>query len=179
MATLSVLIDELKWARCDNCGKKHRGDKLKPMADIDERLEAGSVVPAGECPSCGALCYVCDGPRPRGSARPFTAKEIQKQIISYFRHSAEHWAKAVPRDPVSLSQGRQFTVAERCNGVAFDILVLLDGRIGAYPAFDIYPAPHPDDKQACIELGQTYYDPETKVNDVLLHEMYFKGRKRR
>ncbi|MCV7247671.1 hypothetical protein H7J07_05460 [Mycobacterium koreense] len=29
-----------------------------PIPDLDERLEPGGVVPAGECPSCGALAYV-------------------------------------------------------------------------------------------------------------------------
>lgn len=168
MSTMNVLIDELEWARCDNCRKRWRGDKLKPMLDIEERLDpVDGTVPAGECPSCGALCYVCDGPRPKGTPRAFTAKEVQKQILAYFRDVAKYRATVNNGD----------TVEQRCMGVAFDILVFLDGHIGSFPAFDLYPAPHPNDKQHCIDTGRTYYDPKMKVNDVLLHEAFYKGRK--
>ena len=47
---------------CDNCGQRYdHEDQLKHVfPDIPgllERLEPGGVVPAGECPACGALAY--------------------------------------------------------------------------------------------------------------------------
>jgi hypothetical protein len=42
---------------CDNCENIWPYDRLEAIADLTERIEAGGVVPAGECPVCGALCY--------------------------------------------------------------------------------------------------------------------------
>ena len=45
--------------QCDNCGWKGK-PKINAFADIPnlfERLDPGGVVPSGECPECGALCY--------------------------------------------------------------------------------------------------------------------------
>jgi hypothetical protein len=43
--------------KCDNCGKQWTANALKEIRDLNLRVEAGGVVPAGECPECGALCY--------------------------------------------------------------------------------------------------------------------------
>jgi hypothetical protein len=42
---------------CDNCGKVWPADKLGGIEDLTQRIEPGGVVPSGECPECGALCY--------------------------------------------------------------------------------------------------------------------------
>jgi len=47
---------------CDNCGQRYdHEDQLKhvfpDIPDLAQRLEPGGVVPAGECPACGALAY--------------------------------------------------------------------------------------------------------------------------
>jgi len=44
--------------RCDNCGKLHSDETLVlPIKDIFQRVEAGGVMPSGECSDCGSLCY--------------------------------------------------------------------------------------------------------------------------
>lgn len=46
--------------KCDDCGKVWSEDVVKSLAEIDrlwDRIDPGGVVPAGECPECGALCY--------------------------------------------------------------------------------------------------------------------------
>ena len=43
--------------QCDNCSKTFDAKKLLDIQDLFERVEGGSIVPSGECPSCGALCY--------------------------------------------------------------------------------------------------------------------------
>jgi len=53
--------------RCDNCWAFFKGtDKLaRVFPDIPEllsRIEPGGVVPAGECPDCGALVYPLNAP---------------------------------------------------------------------------------------------------------------------
>jgi len=50
---LDVKVD----CKCDDCGMRVPPDDLKPIHDLFDRLSAGGVVPAGECPNCGALCY--------------------------------------------------------------------------------------------------------------------------
>ena len=42
---------------CDGCGKTWNADKLLDFEDLMQRIEPGGMVPSGECPSCGALCY--------------------------------------------------------------------------------------------------------------------------
>lgn len=42
---------------CDNCNLVHKATALKGIDSFLERLEPGGVVPSGECPDCGALCY--------------------------------------------------------------------------------------------------------------------------
>lgn len=46
-------------SECGNC--KWSGEPLIKLEDIPylfQRIEPGGVVPSGECPECGALCYL-------------------------------------------------------------------------------------------------------------------------
>lgn len=46
--------------KCDDCGGKFPKDFVIPLSEIHhlwERIDVGGIVPAGECPKCGALCY--------------------------------------------------------------------------------------------------------------------------
>ncbi len=43
--------------QCDNCGKVFTADELCDVEDFSMRVEPGGIVPSGECPECGALCY--------------------------------------------------------------------------------------------------------------------------
>lgn len=47
-------------ATCGNCGERWKIELLDPISDLEQRLEPGGEVPAGQCPdeTCGALCYV-------------------------------------------------------------------------------------------------------------------------
>ena len=46
---------------CGNCGRYFKEDQLvhvfPDIPDLAQRVEPGGVVPAGECPECGALAY--------------------------------------------------------------------------------------------------------------------------
>lgn len=56
-------MSDVDIAACDNCGSVTEADDLVPLdevPDLGERLEPGSVVPAGECRECGALAYLTD-----------------------------------------------------------------------------------------------------------------------
>lgn len=44
-------------ARCDDCRRVWDADELNEPKDLMQRLDPGGVVPAGQCPTCGALAY--------------------------------------------------------------------------------------------------------------------------
>jgi len=56
--------DDGAKCRCDNCGTEYRADELEMISDIQERINPGCEVPAGQCPDeeCGALCYLAEPP---------------------------------------------------------------------------------------------------------------------
>jgi len=44
---------------CADCGASFpEGKPLQPIERFWERVEAGDVVPSGQCPECGGLCYL-------------------------------------------------------------------------------------------------------------------------
>lgn len=61
-----LLIDLEAYApkfECGNCGQRFRDTTpLTPIIDIHERVGVGEPMPAGECPSCGALVHPIDDP---------------------------------------------------------------------------------------------------------------------
>ena len=63
--------------RCDNCGEIWKADELGKIENLDNRVDPGSIVPSGECPECGALCY----PVGTDSSEALNAcKEIMKHV---------------------------------------------------------------------------------------------------
>jgi hypothetical protein len=42
---------------CDNCGETWNEGDLQPIKHYFQRVEPGGIVPSGECPECGCLCY--------------------------------------------------------------------------------------------------------------------------
>ena len=55
---------------CDSCSLVHTAEALNGINGLAERLEPGGVVPSGECPDCGALCYPVEkAPRRRKCRR--------------------------------------------------------------------------------------------------------------
>lgn len=50
----------MEWteAKCENCGKAWKPEELAEITHgIFERVQPGDLMPAGECPDCGALCH--------------------------------------------------------------------------------------------------------------------------
>ncbi len=43
--------------RCNNCGKLWTTDQLERIDDFWDRVNAGEIMPSGQCPDCGCLCH--------------------------------------------------------------------------------------------------------------------------
>lgn len=46
------------FCQCDNCGAVRRSSNLVMIRDFWSRTEPGGIIPHGDCPDCGAFCYV-------------------------------------------------------------------------------------------------------------------------
>ena len=47
---------------CASCGQTYPPEQpLQPIEHFWQRVEAGDVVPSGQCPDCGGLCYLKPG----------------------------------------------------------------------------------------------------------------------
>ena len=57
----AVVVYDGKTHVCDNCQKTWEDEELAEIHDPVERIDPGGVVPSGECPECGALCYPVKG----------------------------------------------------------------------------------------------------------------------
>lgn len=62
-----------KTVTCDNCDWTGSEDELSrslyQIHHLAERLDPGSVVPAGECPECSCLAYIDPTPEERATER--------------------------------------------------------------------------------------------------------------
>lgn len=58
--TEAVSIPTDRLCRCANCGHKDDSEdiSLYDVSDLNDRLDPGCTVPAGECSSCGCLTYL-------------------------------------------------------------------------------------------------------------------------
>ena len=79
-------------------------------------------------------------------SRETTKDEARKEFLNAVKDIADCWVH---------SEGT--TVDEKCNGVAFSILVLLDGCNVNVPVFSVIPVPHSSDKEYSIQKGENYY----------------------
>jgi len=72
---------------CDNCGGEYVAAQLNPVADLWERVSPGDTMPDGECPECGALCFVTETPEDKRIA------ELKVKIV---------WLKAALKAALDL-----------------------------------------------------------------------------
>lgn len=75
---------------CGNCEAQFDTVAVVPLAcikDLDLRLEIGAEVPAGECPECGALCYLDEKPENVTEHPPKVSKaELLAVLNGLLRH---------------------------------------------------------------------------------------------
>lgn len=99
-------------------------------------------------------------------SRANTVEEVRNEFINHIKSIVKYWATL---------EGK--TAQERCEGVAFSMLNIFDGTTMILPAMDILLAPHPDDMEFNISIGANWYEPGMKINDCMLHEIFYQNEK--
>jgi len=99
-------------------------------------------------------------------SREKTTNEIREEFLSHIRHLIGYWSK-IPQD----------NVKERLEGLAFSILVALDGG-SSLPRFIVAPIQYEEDKEYHIENGEDYYPENHEIEEQIkgdisgcLHEL--------
>lgn len=69
-------------------------------------------------------------------SRELTREEVRERFLTHVRNLVTYWEKS-ERAP---------TAREKLEGVAFSILVAIDGGAMGLPSFILAPNPHPEDK---------------------------------
>jgi hypothetical protein len=103
--------------------------------------------------------------------RELTKDEVTDKFLKHIKAMEKYW-EGLPNK----------SSEEKLNGLAFSILVLLDGGAGFMPSFIVAPSPHEEDKDFCINEEKTNYFPENhQIEDKIkcdisggLHELYAK-----
>jgi hypothetical protein len=89
------------------------------------------------------------------TSREKTTEEVRTEFLQHIRGAVNYWANL---------KG-EHTIEDRCEGVAFSILVAIDGCSSGLPAFILAPIPHESDKQFSIDNNENYF-PENHESNV-------------
>lgn len=101
------------------------------------------------------------------SPRPYTKKEVKEMLLKQIHVRCEYWAK----------ESRTTNTLEKLQGLAFSILVLLDGDSLELPKMDLVLRPHPSDKEFCEKEWRNWFKDGMIINaDSLLHDDFYEKR---
>lgn len=65
------------YAVCDNCQANLRRDQLHTIENLHSRVAPGEIMPAGQCPWCGAVAHLADLPTDaKPKVTPMTETEV-------------------------------------------------------------------------------------------------------
>lgn len=101
--------------------------------------------------------------------REYTEEEVREKFLNLVWSYVRYWEKQP-----------DLTCRERLEGLAFGMLVILDGESASMPSFIVAPLPHPDDKAFHKDNGDNWY-PENHTTQVTcdisgcLHELFHKA----
>ena len=91
MPTTAIPADHL--CRCGNCHHEDDSDdvSLYDVSSLNDRLDPGSTVPAGECSACGCLTYLVAPRQDKGLAEMLrTAAATLESLDDACRNGQEH-----------------------------------------------------------------------------------------
>ena len=107
-------------------------------------------------------------------SRAYTEEEVRDQFMQQVAATAVYWAtlKPNPNSPFPENR-RELTAVERCNGLAFSIMSLIDGCTMSLPGINLSVQPHEDDKEFCQKIGENWFEPGMVFNaNDALHEIW-------
>lgn len=93
--------------------------------------------------------------------RVMTTEEVREEFLDAIRARVMRW------DGVAGKSQR-----ERLEGLAFSILVILDGEAGDMPGFSVVPSPHADDAKYLSENGDNWFPSTGDIAGDLHHELW-------
>jgi hypothetical protein len=94
-------------------------------------------------------------------SREYTEDEVRKNYLELVWEYINYW-DSLPEK----------TCRERLEGLAFGMLVILDGESTEMPGFSVFPSPHQDDKEYHIKLGENWYPDSCDIAGCL-HELFY------
>jgi len=94
--------------------------------------------------------------------RAYTEEEIRDMFLNHISVMCKYWSE--------IRNGHHNTELSRMEGLAFSILVLLDGGT-ELPGFKVIPCPHEDDKQFCIDNEENWFPDDCDIGGGL-HEYF-------
>jgi hypothetical protein len=75
----------------------------------------------------------------------YTTEQVREKFLTHVGGLIPYWAK------------QEGTVERRLEGLAFSLLVLLDGGVASLPKFIVAPDPHPTDRAFHQENGENWF----------------------
>ena len=106
----------------------------------------------------------------------YTEQEVREAFLKHVWEIIDYW------DGKYDQMVAQYPCRRKLEGLAFSLLVMLDGESADIPGFIVAPCPHPDDKAFLQGEGENWW-PENHEADVAcdiggtLHDSFHNVRK--
>ena len=96
---------------------------------------------------------------PKAEPHELSRDEIREEVARQIWRIVDYWESKFPAD---------VPLRRRLSGVAFSILVMLDGGVPDIPGFIVKPDPHPDSREWHKMRGENWYPdgPEAERPDI-------------
>lgn len=101
--------------------------------------------------------------------REMTEEEVRERFLRHVASLVDYWE----------SETRAESLRARLEGLAFSMLVAIDGGAAGLPGFILAPSPHKDDKEFNRSRGANWYPRAKCEHDIAgsLHEEFSRFRR--
>lgn len=104
--------------------------------------------------------------------RALSADEMRLSMLGHIYTMVNHWETVdLTRPEFAAELKRVGELRWRMEGLIHSVLVMLDGGSGL-PAFNLTPAPHPDDEAFHRDNGEDWWPSGVVINECQLHESW-------
>lgn len=87
------------------------------------------------------------------ASRAMTEDEVRTTVLQTVAEYVDYWER----------ETRVTDLREKLEGLAFSILVILDGGAGLIPGFKVTPNPHPDDEAYHRKEGTNWWPTDVDI----------------